>query len=456
MTPAELNPINPELERAVSEIRDAVPEDSVVEAAAARVWARLAEAAQPAAPLEVVPPATHFIRTCADFQALIPDYRAGRLSEGRVTLLKDHLNECVACRKVYEGRVTPIALPRTASRTAPAMRWAAAAAIIAAAGLSIWVAVDRFGNHTGRAIVQAVNGTLYEVSAAGIRPLAVNQELPDGVEVRTAKDSDAMLQLRDGSVVELRERSGFSTSQAAGDLTIHLAHGSVIVQAAKRRTGHLFVATADCRVAVTGTIFSVSAGVKGSRVSVVQGEVHVEQDNQDKVLHPGEQTVTSVSLDPVSVKDDISWSRDRDKLMQQLDKLRTSLQQIQMPALRYSSRLLGRLPANTILYVSIPNLGQYLGDAQNVFNEQMAQSEELRAMLAGRAREAEPIIEKLRAASEYLGDEIAVVGVAGAEGPVFLSEVKRDGFPEFLKNRYLCSPSRRVRGWRFSVPWRAR
>ena len=42
-------------------------------------------------------------------------------------------------------------------------------------------------------------------------------------------------------------------------------------------------------------------------------------------------------------------------------------------------------------------------------------------------------IEKLRAASEYLGDEIAVVGVAGADGPVFLSEVKRDGFPDFLR-----------------------
>ena len=97
--------------------------------------------------------------------------------------------------------------------------------------------------------------------------LAAGQELPDGVEIRTAKDSDAMLQLKDGSIVELRERSGFSTTQAASDLTIRLGRGSIIVQAAKRSSGHLYVATADCRVAVTGTVFSVTSGVKGSRVS---------------------------------------------------------------------------------------------------------------------------------------------------------------------------------------------
>ena len=66
-------------------------------------------------------------------------------------------------------------------------------------------------------------------------------------------------------------------------------------------------------MAVTGTVFSVSSGVKGSRVSVIQGEVHVSQDNEEKVLHPGDQAVTSANLEPVSVRDDISWSRNRDR-----------------------------------------------------------------------------------------------------------------------------------------------
>ncbi len=98
--------------------------------------------------------------------------------------------------------------------------------------------------------------------------------------------------------------------------------GSVIVQAAKRRSGHLYVDTADYRVAVTGTIFGVSAGVKGSRVSVIQGEVHVTQDSSEKILHPGEQAVSSPDLEPESVKDDISWSRNRERYYSLLAALR--------------------------------------------------------------------------------------------------------------------------------------
>ena len=329
MSPAEFNPMDPELEKAMQEIRDDSPDPAVVEAAAARVWARLAEAAASSS--------HEHIRGCADFQAMLPDYRAGRLLEARATLLKDHLHECVACRKVYEGRVAVMPAARPVRRVNYTVRWAAAAVVVAAAGLSVWVALDQFGGRNGRAVVQALNGTLYEVSAAGIRPLVAGQDLPDGVELRTAQDSDAMLQLHDGSVVELRERSGFSTTQTASDLTIHLSRGSIIVQAAKRRRGHLYVATADCRVAVTGTVFSVSSGVKGSRVSVIQGQVHVSQNNQDKVLGPGDQAVTSATLEPVTIRDDISWSRNRDRMMQQLEALKVSLQKIHMPALRYDS-----------------------------------------------------------------------------------------------------------------------
>ena len=62
------------------------------------------------------------------------------------------------------------------------------------------------------------------------------------------------------------------------NLIVHLGRGSVIVQAKHRTQGHFYVDTGDCRVAVTGTLFGVTAGVKGSRIIVFQGEVHVTAD----------------------------------------------------------------------------------------------------------------------------------------------------------------------------------
>ena len=428
--PVEFTPMDSALEQAVNQIREDAVDEAAIEAAASRVWANLA--AQYHAPLH----------SCEDFQAVIPEFKSGQLAPARALLVKDHLHECVACRRVYEGRVTVMPAPAAvAKRKSPTMRWAVAAAVVAAAGLSVWFGVDQFGNRTGRAYVQAVNGTLYEILPAGIQVLAQGQELPDGVEIRTAQDSGAMVELKDGSVVELRERSAFSTSQTAKDLTIRLGRGSIIVQAAHRSSGHLYVTTADCRVAVTGTVFGVTSGVKGSRVSVVEGEVHVTQESTEKILHPGEQSVSSPNLEPVTVKDEIGWSRNREKLIQQLDSLRAGLAQVQLPELRYTSRLLDRLPETTVFYGSIPNLAGYLAQAQGVFEQKLGESPELRAWWGGRGASVQPILEKLRAASEYLGDEIAVVGFTGADGqtrmPVFFAEVKKPGLAEWLKQQKL-------------------
>ena len=435
---------DPVLEQALSEIRDEAIDPAIIDAAAARVWSRLAQAQAAALPH------TEQIRTCADFQALIPDFRAGRLPEARTLLVRDHLHECVACRHVYEGRV--VAMPPAAAQPvksrAHLYRWAAAAAVLVGAGLTVWYFVDSSGAAVGQPIVQSVNGALYLVAEDGtLRTLAKGQDLPDGAEIRTAKDSDAFLRLRDGSVVELRERSSFSTSHSSADVTVHLGRGSVIVEAAKRRQGHLYVDTADCQVAVTGTIFGVSAGVKGSRVSVVQGEVHVSQENRQQVLHPGDQAVTGEGISPMLVKDDIAWSQNHDRyyaLLLQLANLRSEIEQIQLPELRYSSRLLDRLPASTVLFASIPNLAGYLGQAQTAIDRGTIDSPELRDWWQSRSGRIGPILDTLRGASEYLGDEIVIAAQAGPDGrgtaPVFLAEVKRAGFAEFLKSRIASAP----------------
>jgi ferric-dicitrate binding protein FerR (iron transport regulator) len=413
------------LELAMTEIRNDTADAAVVEAAAQRVWARLSAAQAP-----------EHIRTCADFQSLLADYRARRLSEARAALVQDHLHTCVACRKVYEGRVTVMPAP-SVRRSNSQVRWAVAAAVVLTAGAAVWFSLGQYGGGNGRALVQSVNGTLFVLASDGtLHPLTAGQDLPDGTEIRTAKDSTAMLQLRDGSLVELRERSAVAAEAGGDDLTVRLSRGNVIIQAAKRRKGHLYVATADCRVAVTGTVFSVVSGVKGSRVSVVEGEVHVSQENQERVLHPGDQLATSVAIEPAPMRQEIDWSRNRDKLIASLSKVQVGIQQIQLPALRYSSRLLGRLPADTAVFASFPNMGDYLGQAQAIFGKELEQSPELRAWWAQKSEHIGPIVEKMRAGSEYLGDElvlVAKVGDKGIQAPAFLAETKRDGFPEFLK-----------------------
>ena len=421
MTP-EFTPMDPALEQAVCEVRDETVDDAVMEAAAARVWARLSATAA------ATHSASSVIRNCADFQALIPEFRAGRLTEARTMLLQDHLHQCVACRHIFEGKVVTMPPPQVVRRTRHVGRWALVATVVLAAGVTVWWAVNQNGERTGHAIVQSLDGTLFAVSADGIHPLLKGQDLPNDVELRTAKDSDAVLVLADGSQVEMRERSSLSTSRSASDLTVHLGRGSVIVQAAHRSKGHLYVDTAACRVAVTGTLFGVPAGMKGSRVSVVQGEVHVTQDNQEKILHGGDQTVTSTSVEPEPVGTEVSWSRNREQLLKLLS---NSLKQVRMPALRYDSKLLGRLPASTTLFVSIPNLAQYLTDAESVLGEKMGANPQLRSLWNSRLGAA---VEMLRTGSEYLGDEIDIVA-GGGQGPVLAAEQRREGFDEFLHKK---------------------
>jgi len=427
MTP-EFNPIDQALEQAIAEIREETVDPAVIEAAAARVWTELAQA------LATPPEAAH-IRSCADFQTLIPDYRAGRLSAARTLLLKDHLHQCVTCRHVFEGKLAVMPAPAAAPRRSPhTSRWIAGAMAAAAAVVFVYVAYDRYGGRTGHAIVQSVDGSLLVVSAEGIRPLLSGQDLPGSGDIRTEKDSDTMLQLQDGSVVEMRERSSLYTSLSGRDITIHLGRGSVIVQAAHRRSGHLYVDTADFRVAVTGTLFGVTAGAKGSRVSVVQGEVRVTQDNREKTLHAGDQAVTNTTVEPESIGDEVSWSRNRGQLLKQLNDLRLSLQQVHLPALRYASKLAGRLPAGTTLFISIPNLTQYLADAQAVLTRKLADSPQLSSWWAERGGHFGALMDIVRGGNEYLGDEIDIVAFQN-QGPVLLAEQRQEGFADFLRKK---------------------
>ena len=124
------------------------------------------------------------------------------------------------------------------------------------------------GQHAVRGAVQNVDGSLYAVSDEQVRVIPAGYQIRNGDEIRTAKGSNAVVRLLDGSLVEMGERSDLSVSREWKGTTIHLDGGHIIVQAAKQRTGRLYVATDDCLVSVKGTIFSVNHGIKGSRVAV--------------------------------------------------------------------------------------------------------------------------------------------------------------------------------------------
>ncbi len=422
MTP-EMNPMDPALEQALSEIRDEAIDPAVIEAAAGRVWTRIAQAQEEPSAAGAEPAR---IRGCADFRALIPDYRAGRLPEAKALLLTDHLHHCVACRRHYEGKV--VEFPQLGARRAEAARpryvlWAAAAVVVAAAGVTVWqLAGPRAGS--GRAVVQAVNGALFVITDSGIRQLAAGQELPAGAELRTAKDSEATLALWDGSTVELRERSALSASQNGKDIDVRVARGSIVVQAAKRRAGHLYVATDDCRVAVTGTVFSVNAGTKGTRVSVIQGEVRLAQNSSERALRPGDQAVTNASMETVPIQYEISWSRTGERLT---------------PPKAGNARLnplLDRAPANTALFALLPNAGGSLGGIRDSLRQTAAQNPEFGGWMAKNGAALEPLLARIQGAAGTV-DGLAVLVLTGAENqpdaPVFLASVKGPGLSAALK-----------------------
>src|SRR4051794_24322358 len=229
------------LDRVIGEIRDEPIDAAVMEAAAGRVWANISGARGPQLVEDIAKNAR--IHSCEDFQALLDDYRGGRLPEARRLLVEDHTHQCVACRKVLHRTVQPIRPVSIKPAGASYSRWAVAAAVVVGAGLTTLGVVYYMNGPSGsRATVAVVNGTLYRLSGTDNVNVKAGDELPAGAEIRTAKDSGAVIKLHDGSMVEMRERSGFSVSQAGPAFTVYHRAGRHLRQARNRHTPPLVVA----------------------------------------------------------------------------------------------------------------------------------------------------------------------------------------------------------------------
>jgi hypothetical protein len=200
---------------------------------------------------------------------------------------------------------------------------------------------------------------------------------------------------------------------------------------------------------VTGTIFSVNSGAKGARVSVIEGEVHVDNAGKAQVLRAGDQTTTHDSIERVPVREEIAWSRDAERYIRMLDAIRNQIdRQLAMPGNRYSTRLLDLVPGDTVLYVAIPNIGETLARANEILQENLQQNSELRGWWEQEQKESKrrqglnQAIELMREFGSHLGDEIVIAAAANPKGsgepeePVLLAEVKDGGaFRGFLEGQ---------------------
>jgi hypothetical protein len=464
-------------------IRDEQIDSSIIEQSAARVWARVS--GQPENSLSAnsylgdintmnASNTTEQINGCADFQSLVPAYLDKNLSPARTLLFEDHTNECVPCRRALRAaranattKTAPIYVRQPAKRdaggqqSARANRWnipsgwsktsvarlSGAAVLVICLGFVGLFVFERFdwSGTTLAATIENANGAVYVVSDAQSRQLEAGEQLQKGERVRTAKDSNAVLRLADGSTVEMRERSEFSVSENRRGVTVNLERGDVIVEAAKQHNGRLYVQTPDSVVSVKGTIFAVESGTKGSRVSVVEGEVEVNHAGKNETLLPGDQTTTSPSLNKTPVQQNVAWSRNAAKyanLVAELAKLQRDVnQKVARPGVRYSSKFVDLVPENTVFYAALPNFTETIAESQRIMQERISQNPALaewwKGSKGGGSGVNEQMLARVREFGSQLGEEIVVSAEMNAKGEpnglLVLGEVKNaESFRTYL------------------------
>lgn len=439
---------NPEelLDRVIADIRDEHVPDTQVEEARRRGWEKIMNQ-KPGR-----------LSSCSDFQALIPAYRDGTLAPGRRMLLEDHTHQCVNCRKALFGEpVTPAAVVEMPVRRMTRTRWMAIAASATVALIAGRWAYEQFAPapEGNRATVQMADGSVYRLHNGILQPVSAGTEIASREILRTAANSHATVKLIDGSVVEVGERAEFAVSAQRRDTTVHLNRGAIIVQAAKRRSGHLYVASGDSRVAVTGTLFSVNRGAKGTRVSVMEGEVIVERGRNDSVLHAGDQLATHSSMQAVPIKQEIAWSRnasDHLKTLQDMVAIKEKLQDVRMPGIRYQSRLIDLAPSNAVVFLSVPNAKDAIADAQRLFAAQMQRSG------AKNDEKVNEFLDRIGRFSDYLGEEFIVAGVRSGNKmtAVAIADVQRPGLRDFLETERQKTGESKVQIVEGDEPVRAR
>ena len=145
---------------------------------------------------------------------------------------------------------------------------------------------------------------------------------PRGVRVYAAGNDGLQVTLTDHSGVEMRAHSELTVDRGSDGIQVFVRNGDIIVTAADRRDGRLYVQTKDMTVDAGDSVFLVNAAQDGSRVGVIEGEVRVREGNRETSLRPGEQVATSATIVPRPLTEGITWSRNATSHRALLDSLK--------------------------------------------------------------------------------------------------------------------------------------
>jgi ferric-dicitrate binding protein FerR (iron transport regulator) len=464
-----------DIDRVSEEIRQDTLDEATVSASADRVWRRLAERWG----LDPGAAAHRPLRNRQDYEGLIDDYVAGKLSPGREALVEEYARENPDFRRQLErarrgetaAEPAPGSSPTRVPRSSRSFRrWSLSAAAVAAAAVVCLLLVAVYGPWSapeGLPRLIRSEGPAYLVTAEGPRLLGVGEAVPEDAELRTSRAGGAFIELPDGSLIELGDRTELSIDRGRRDTRVDLDRGRVIVEAAKQRRGELLLATADSVVSVTGTVFSVNSGRKGSRVSVIEGEVRVDHNGRTDVLRPGQQISTDPRLERVPLEEEIAWSRNVDDHLSLVNELidvgRRVEAELDPRKPRHASPLLELVPDDAVLYAAIPNVSRNLEDAYQTFLRGVSASPVLSEWWSesvvqhGGDEQLEKIVAEIDELGSYLRDEVvATLTLPDAQPPAEGSPhgavvMARTGDAEGLKG-YLNSRLEQARSKGVEIP----
>ena len=142
---------------------------------------------------------------------------------------------------------------------------------------------------------------------------------------------------------------------------------------------------------------------------------------------------------PAQQKPDADWEKYSGVIVE-LAQLQTKLQQeLQFPAPRGQSRLLPLLPESTLVVAALPNYGDTLRQAAQIFQREREENATLRNWwkndVGADGKKIDDVLDRIYQISQYLGDEIVISGSSRGKSPapLMLAEIKKPGLKDLLQ-----------------------